>query len=59
MWSIIFLQGGWELDESIEEAALRETLEEAGVVGDIDEVSLRFHSLYIYIVIYAVLRRYF
>lgn len=48
MWSIIFLQGGWELDESIEEAALRETLEEAGVVGDIDEVSLLFHSLYIY-----------
>lgn len=26
-------QGGWELDETIEEAASRETMEEAGVLG--------------------------
>lgn len=35
----LYLKGGWEKDESIEEAALRETVEEAGVVGDV-EVSL-------------------
>lgn len=29
------LQGGWELDESVEEAACRESLEEAGVLGDV------------------------
>lgn len=34
-----FLQGGWEIDESMEQAALRETVEEAGVVGKI-EVSI-------------------
>ncbi|KAK8537015.1 hypothetical protein V6N12_043196 [Hibiscus sabdariffa] len=28
--------GGWEYDESMEEAATRETLEEAGVVGNIE-----------------------
>ena len=32
-------QGGWELDESLEEAASRESLEEAGVLGNV-EVSL-------------------
>ena len=31
----VWLQGGWETDESMEEAALRETMEEAGVVGNI------------------------
>lgn len=30
------LQGGWETDESKTEAALRETVEEAGVVGTIE-----------------------
>ncbi|ONI09399.1 hypothetical protein PRUPE_5G235900 [Prunus persica] len=30
---MLFPKGGWEIDESIEEAAKRETLEEAGVVG--------------------------
>lgn len=29
-------QGGWEMDESIKEAALRETLEEAGVRGIVE-----------------------
>jgi len=28
-------QGGWELDESKKEAALRETIEEAGVRGSV------------------------
>lgn len=32
----MYLQGGWEIDESMEEAASRETLEEAGVVGKIE-----------------------
>ncbi|KAJ4828188.1 Nudix hydrolase 21, chloroplastic [Turnera subulata] len=32
---MLFPKGGWELDESIEEAALRETQEEAGVTGKI------------------------
>ncbi|XP_051113654.1 nudix hydrolase 18, mitochondrial-like [Andrographis paniculata] len=30
---LMFPKGGWELDENIEFAAIRETLEEAGVVG--------------------------
>ncbi|KAB1205817.1 Nudix hydrolase 17, mitochondrial [Morella rubra] len=29
------MNGGWELDESLEEAALRESLEEAGVRGNV------------------------
>lgn len=32
----MWLQGGWELDESMEEAAYRETLEEAGVTGHLE-----------------------
>jgi diphosphoinositol-polyphosphate diphosphatase len=35
--AMLFPKGGWELDESIKEAALRETLEEAGVVGNIED----------------------
>lgn len=30
-----FPKGGWESDESMEQAALRESVEEAGVVGNI------------------------
>lgn len=30
-------KGGWETDESMEEAALRETIEEAGVTGELEE----------------------
>ncbi|GFQ06814.1 nudix hydrolase 17 mitochondrial [Phtheirospermum japonicum] len=33
---MLFPKGGWEIDESIEAAALRETIEEAGVVGDVE-----------------------
>ncbi|XP_039013947.1 nudix hydrolase 4-like, partial [Hibiscus syriacus] len=33
---MLFPKGGWEHDESMEEAAVRETLEEAGVVGNIE-----------------------
>lgn len=29
-------QGGWESDESMEEAVSRETIEEAGVLGEIE-----------------------
>lgn len=32
---MMFPKGGWELDESVEEAACRESLEEAGVLGDV------------------------
>ncbi|GER30228.1 nudix hydrolase homolog 18 [Striga asiatica] len=34
---MMFPKGGWEVDEDIELAALRETLEEAGVVGSVGE----------------------
>ncbi|KAF9592493.1 hypothetical protein IFM89_015064 [Coptis chinensis] len=33
---MMFPKGGWEIDESIEEAAARETFEEAGVQGDVE-----------------------
>ncbi|KAK6154123.1 hypothetical protein DH2020_013762 [Rehmannia glutinosa] len=33
---MLFPKGGWENDESIEDAASRETVEEAGVVGDVE-----------------------
>ncbi|XP_042373187.1 nudix hydrolase 16, mitochondrial-like isoform X2 [Zingiber officinale] len=32
---LLFPKGGWENDETVEEAAVREALEEAGVKGDI------------------------
>ena len=32
-WCLMLLQGGWEDDESIDEAACREAFEEAGVKG--------------------------
>lgn len=35
----LIYQGGWELDESLEQAALRESIEEAGVLGNV-EVSI-------------------
>ncbi|KAI3768891.1 hypothetical protein L2E82_19728 [Cichorium intybus] len=34
--SPMLLHGGWELDESIQAAALRETIEEAGVLGTVE-----------------------
>ncbi|KAK9277477.1 hypothetical protein L1049_007021 [Liquidambar formosana] len=33
---MMFPKGGWELDESVEEAASRESLEEAGVRGHVE-----------------------
>ncbi|KAM7255095.1 hypothetical protein ACFE04_020336 [Oxalis oulophora] len=33
---LMFPKGGWELDESVEEAALRESFEEAGVLGNVE-----------------------
>ncbi|RRT37077.1 hypothetical protein B296_00040480 [Ensete ventricosum] len=35
-WFLLTLQGGWETDETIEQAALREALEEAGVQGNVE-----------------------
>ncbi|KAH7529225.1 nudix hydrolase 18, mitochondrial [Ziziphus jujuba] len=34
--AMMFPKGGWEIDESMEEAALRETIEEAGVLGKVE-----------------------
>ncbi|XP_072993112.1 nudix hydrolase 16, mitochondrial [Typha latifolia] len=34
---LLFPKGGWENDETVEEAAVREAVEEAGVRGDITE----------------------
>ncbi|XP_047319123.1 nudix hydrolase 18, mitochondrial-like [Impatiens glandulifera] len=34
---MLFPKGGWENDESMKEAALRETIEEAGVVGIVQQ----------------------
>ncbi|KAL8153537.1 hypothetical protein V2J09_011297 [Rumex salicifolius] len=36
--NMMFPKGGWELDETMEEAARRETLEEAGVIGKVQEL---------------------
>ncbi|GMI87595.1 nudix hydrolase homolog 18 [Hibiscus trionum] len=33
---MMFPKGGWELDESREEAAVRESIEEAGVIGNVE-----------------------
>ncbi|CAK9168303.1 unnamed protein product [Ilex paraguariensis] len=33
---MLFPKGGWEIDETIKEAALRETVEEAGVLGIVE-----------------------
>ncbi|KAL3501966.1 hypothetical protein ACH5RR_036415 [Cinchona calisaya] len=33
---MMFPKGGWELDESLTEAACRESLEEAGVLGNVE-----------------------
>ncbi|KAK2990735.1 hypothetical protein RJ640_003803 [Escallonia rubra] len=35
---MLFPKGGWEMDEKIEEAALRETVEEAGVMGTVEDM---------------------
>ncbi|XP_076885013.1 nudix hydrolase 17, mitochondrial-like isoform X2 [Bidens hawaiensis] len=35
---MLFPKGGWESDESIEEAAIRESIEEAGVFGTLEVV---------------------
>jgi len=32
---VFSLKGGWENDETVEEAAVREAIEEAGVRGDL------------------------
>ncbi|CAL0312412.1 unnamed protein product [Lupinus luteus] len=34
--TLMFPKGGWELDETLEEAASRESLEEAGVIGIVE-----------------------
>ncbi|KAL5070991.1 hypothetical protein RYX36_021878 [Vicia faba] len=35
--TFMFPKGGWELDETLEEAACRESLEEAGVIGTVEQ----------------------
>lgn len=34
--SLVFPKGGWESDETVETAAQRETMEEAGVRGELE-----------------------
>ncbi|KAH9622693.1 hypothetical protein KSS87_006906 [Heliosperma pusillum] len=43
---LLFPKGGWENDETVEEAAVREAVEEAGVKGDLMELlgSYKFKS---------------
>lgn len=42
---IVFpLKGGWENDETVEQAAVREAVEEAGVRGDIMVKNLSTHE---------------
>ncbi|XP_060968921.1 nudix hydrolase 18, mitochondrial isoform X1 [Cannabis sativa] len=46
---MMFPKGGWESDENMEDAALRETIEEAGVVGKIGVSNNNFYSkLYLF-----------
>ncbi|KAF8729543.1 hypothetical protein HU200_017484 [Digitaria exilis] len=40
---MMFPKGGWEEDESMDEAARREALEEAGVLGDTEQVLGLWH----------------
>ncbi|KAL8229339.1 hypothetical protein R6Q57_014239 [Mikania cordata] len=40
---MLFPKGGWETDESIKEAALRESLEEAGVFGNVERILGKWH----------------
>lgn len=40
MFCVVWPQGGWESDESMEQAALRETIEEAGVFGSVEVSSI-------------------
>lgn len=40
----IFFQGGWENDETVEEAAVREAVEEAGVRGELMVTSVIVNS---------------
>ncbi|KAK9125011.1 hypothetical protein Scep_013857 [Stephania cephalantha] len=40
---LLFPKGGWENDETVEEAARREAFEEAGVRGDIKEFLGHYH----------------
>lgn len=44
-WCSLLLQGGWEDDESIDEAACREAFEEAGVKGIISVGALTYSIL--------------
>jgi len=37
---LVLPKGGWEVDETLEAAAARETLEEAGVIGDLEGAKL-------------------
>ncbi|XP_068661273.1 nudix hydrolase 13, mitochondrial-like [Aristolochia californica] len=37
---LVFPKGGWENDESVQDAALREALEEAGIKGELEDEEL-------------------
>ncbi|PWA93256.1 NUDIX hydrolase domain-like protein [Artemisia annua] len=40
---MLFPKGGWESDESLKEAALRESVEEAGVFGTVEKILGKWH----------------
>ena len=40
VYTLSSLQGGWETDESVQVAAMRETVEEAGVRGKLEVLCL-------------------
>ncbi|KAI3712684.1 hypothetical protein L1987_71246 [Smallanthus sonchifolius] len=40
---MLFPKGGWESDESVKEAALRESMEEAGVFGTLERILGKWH----------------
>jgi diphosphoinositol-polyphosphate diphosphatase len=44
---LMFPKWGWELDESLEEAASRESLEEAGVIGKVEVINIIYNSIFI------------
>ncbi|KEH26737.1 nudix hydrolase-like protein [Medicago truncatula] len=41
-----FPKGGWEKDETMEQAALRETIEEAGVIGSVEVSICKLQSIF-------------
>ncbi|CAH9116437.1 unnamed protein product [Cuscuta epithymum] len=55
---MMFPKGGWEVDESLEEAAIRESFEEAGIYGEVGVRNTMHNRLtFILIFIYAWIKK--